>query len=144
MIPGDFRRRFGVCWLFFGYALAIHVLDEAGHDFLSVYNPRALAIRHAWNVPIPTFTFQGWIGSLSLALTLWLLLTPLAFRGNRTMRWIAIPIATLAGLANGLAHIVSSIYMGRLMPGVYSAPLLLLAGWALLTASPSKDDAVTR
>jgi hypothetical protein len=28
---------------------------------------------------------------------------------------------------NGLGHIGGSFYLGRLMPGVYSAPLLLLA-----------------
>jgi hypothetical protein len=38
MYLGDVNQRFGICWLFFGYTLALHLLDEAGHDFLSVYN----------------------------------------------------------------------------------------------------------
>src|SRR5262249_28092635 len=39
------------------------------------------------------------------------------------------PLAYVFGiimLANGLQHIVGSIYMERLMPGVYSSPLLLI------------------
>ncbi|MGB9073552.1 MAG: HXXEE domain-containing protein [Terriglobales bacterium] len=136
MILGDRNQQFGIAWLAFGYVLALHVLDEAGHDFLSVYNPNALAIRHALPfLRVPVFTFQEWIGSLSLALALWLALTPLAFRGLRWMRWLAIPVAILAGIGNALGHIGSSIYYGRLMPGVYSAPLILLAGiWLLRNA----------
>src|ERR1035441_6303967 len=87
---GDSNQRFGVCWLFFGYTLALHVLDEAAHDFLAVYNPNALAIRRALPLlPIPVFTFQTWIASLLCALTLWLALTPLASQGSKWMRRLA-------------------------------------------------------
>ena len=140
MYLGDRNQRFGIYWLAFGYTLALHVLDEAGHDFLSVYNPNAVAIRRAVPfLPIPVFTFQSWIGALALALTLLLALTPLAFRGLRWMRGLAIPIALLPGIGNGLAHILSSIYMKRLMPGVYSAPLLLLSGTMLLRTALEKN-----
>jgi len=30
-------------------------------------------------------------------------------------------------IGNALGHIGSSVYMGRLMPGVYSSPVLLVA-----------------
>lgn len=33
---GGSKQRFGIWWLAFGYTLALHVLHEAGHDFLSV------------------------------------------------------------------------------------------------------------
>ena len=143
---GDFNQRFGIYWLFFGYALALHVLDEASHDFLSVYNPNALAIRRAvpW-LPVPTFTFTEFIGSLALALTLLLALTPLAFRGLKWMRMLAIPISALAGVLNGLMHILSSIYLHRWMPGVYSAPLIILSGILLLRESlPQHYETVAR
>jgi hypothetical protein len=68
-----------------------------------------------------------------------LALTPLAFRGLKWARWLAIPVAALAGIGNGLAHIVSSIYLGRFMPGVYSAPLILLSGTLLLRSALGKD-----
>jgi len=133
---GDVNQRFGIYWLFFGYTLALHVLDEAGHDFLSVYNPNALAIRRAvpW-LPVPALTFTKFIGILALALTLLLALAPLAFRGLKWMRMLAIPISALAGVLNGLMHILSSIYLHRWMPGVYSAPLVILSGMLLLRES---------
>jgi hypothetical protein len=142
---GDANQRFGICWLFFGYTLALHVLDEAGHDFLAVYNPNAQAIRHALPfLPLPVFTFQSWIGALALALTLLLALTPLAFSGVKWLRGLAIPVALIPGILNGLAHILSSIYMKRLMPGVYSAPLLLLSGTLLLRSARAKQEATAR
>jgi len=142
---GDAKQRFGICWLFFGYTLALHVLDEAGHDFLSVYIPNALAIRRALPfLPIPIFNFQSWIGSLALALTFFLALTPLAFGGSIWLRRLAVPIAIVPGLMNGTAHILSSLYMKRMMPGVYSAPLLLLSGTLLLKSALQKNEVVGR
>jgi hypothetical protein len=136
MYLGDRNQRFGIYWLTFGYTLALHVLDEAGHDFLSVYNPNALAIRRFLPfLPVPVFTFRQWVGSLLCGLALWLVLAPLAFRGLKWLRWLAIPVAILAGIGNALGHILSSIYMRRFMPGVYSAPLILLSGIILLTSA---------
>lgn len=130
------RERFGICWLVFGYTLALHVLDEAGHDFLSVYNPNAQALRRLLPfLPMPVFTFREWIGGLLCALTIWLALAPLAFRENRWQRWLAIPVSILAGIANALGHILSSLYLRRFMPGVYSAPLILLSGIMLLRSA---------
>lgn len=139
---GDSKHHFGICWLIFGYTLALHVLDEAGHDFLSVYLPNAMAIRRAAPyLPIPLFTFQSWIGALALALTIFLALTPVAMSGQKWVRRLAVPIAIMGGILNGVAHIVSSIFLGRMMPGVYSAPLLLMSGTLLLRSALSKPEA---
>jgi hypothetical protein len=140
---GDRNQRFGIYWLTFGYTLALHVLDEAGHDFLSVYNPNALAMRRFLPfLPVPVFTFRQWIGSLLCGLTLWLALAPLAFRGLKWLRRLAIPVAILAGIGNALGHILSSIYMRRFMPGVYSAPLILLSGIVLLRSALGIESGV--
>ncbi len=136
--------RFGISWLAFGYTLSLHVLDEAAHDFLAVYNPNAMALRRALPIlPVPVFSFRSWVASLLCGLTVWLALAPLAFRGARWQRWLAVPVAVLAGIVNGLAHLISSIYLHRLMPGVYSAPLILLAGVVLLRSAiaPERDIA---
>jgi hypothetical protein len=139
---GDSNHRFGITWLFFGYTLALHVLDEAGHNFLAVYIPNALAIRRALPfLPIPIFNFQSWTGTLLFALAVWLALTPFAFRGLKWTRWVAVPVAVLAGIANGSAHVLSSIYMGRTMPGVYSGPLMILSGTLLLRNAMAKPSA---
>jgi hypothetical protein len=137
---GDRNQRFGIYWLAFGYTLALHVLDEASHDFLSVYNPSALAIRRFLPfLPVPVFTFRQWIGSLLCGLAIWLALAPLAFRGLKWQRRLAIPVAVLAGIGNALGHILSSIYLRRFMPGVYSAPLILLSGIVLLRSALGID-----
>ena len=129
-------RNFGYAWVAFAFAVAVHVTDEATHDFLSTYNPTVLWIRERLPyLPLPTFTFPIWLGGLIAGITLLLCLSPLAFRGNRRLRLIAVPLAVVVGVFNAFGHIGSSIYMHRWMPGVYSAPLLLIAAIWLLVAA---------
>ena len=113
-------------------SLAVHVTDEALTNFLSVYNPTAQAIRNRLPfLPLPIFTFEGWLGDLIFAVLVLLALSPFAFRG---VRWM-IPFAYFFGFAmfmNGMGHAVGSIYLRRWMPGVYSSPLLLAASLHLL------------
>ena len=56
----------------------------------------------------------------------------MAFRRPAWMRLIAVLFALIAGVANGCAHIIVSINYGRMMPGVYTPPLVLLAGILML------------
>ena len=133
MIRHD-TKSFGITWVALCIALAVHVTDEALTDFLSVYNPAVLAIRrHFPLLPFPTFTFEVWLTGLILAVVVLLSLSTFAFQGAR---WL-VPLTYLFGfmmLGNGVLHIGGSVYLGRLMPGVYSAPLLL-AGSLYLLAS---------
>lgn len=123
---------YGVAWVALCLALAVHVIDEALTDFLSFYNPTVLAIRERLSFfPLPTFTFRSWLAGLILAVILLLLLSPFAFR---KARWMT-PLSYFFGaimLGNGLLHIAGSFYLGRAMPGGYSAPLLLAASVYLL------------
>jgi hypothetical protein len=113
-------------------ALAVHVADEALTDFLSVYNPAARAIRQRFPLlPLPVFTFEVWLTGLILALVTLLGLSFFVFRGVRWMRPLAY-IFSVMMMANGLGHMAGSFYLGRLMPGVYSSPLLLAASGLLL------------
>jgi len=50
-------------------------------------------------------------------------------------------VAVLAGIGNALGHILSSIYLWRFMPGVYSAPLIPLSGIMLLRRALEKESA---
>jgi hypothetical protein len=128
-------RRFGYAWIFLAAALALYVTDEAMTDFLSVYNPTVRAIRERVPfLPIPTFTFGVWLTGLCVGILLLFCLSPLAFRSNRFPIWVAFPLSIMM-LGNGLLHISSSFYVGRLMPGVYSSPIILLASaWLLINA----------
>ena len=122
--------RFGRAWVAMAIVIALHVADEAATDFLGFYNPLVRALRARLPLlPLPTFTFGVWLAGLALGVALLLILSPLAFRGSRWIARVALPLAVLM-FANGLGHLGASIYLGRLAPGVTTAPLLLLAsGW---------------
>jgi hypothetical protein len=120
---------FGWAWVAATAALAIHVADEASHDFLAWYNPRALRVRRLLGgLPFPpTFTFVPWLLGLVAAIILLAALTPWAYAGSPWMRPLAWVLAAIH-VANGLNHVVGSILARRPVPGLWSAPLLLVAG----------------
>ena len=123
---------FGWGWIALTMALALHVTDEALTNFLAVYNPTVMAIRRRVPfLPLPTFTFGVWLSGLVLGIILLLALSPFAFRKARWMMFAAYALGFFM-MANALQHIAGSIYMGRLMPGVYSSPLLLVCSIYLL------------
>jgi len=128
----DATSLFGRAWLALAAALAIHVADEALTDFLAVYNPLVLRIRARFRwIPLPTFSFRVWIIGLAAGIALMFLLSPVAFRGARWIVVAAVPLAVMM-VGNGLGHIGGSLYMRRLMPGVYSSPILIAASWFVL------------
>lgn len=121
------HRDWALAWLALCAAFALHVIDEAANDFLSYYNPNALAIRarFPW-LPIPVFTFPVWITGLTIAVLALTALTPLVARGRH---WL-VPVAYLyAGvhIANAIWHVSLSVAGRWLAPGVYSSPVLLAA-----------------
>ncbi len=122
----------GVAWVSLCLAVALHVADEAHHDFLAVYNPAALRIREQLPfLPLPTFTFDVWITGLAIAVVLGLSLSPLVFRQASGMRLVVTVVASLM-LLNALGHAMGSIVTGSVMPGTYSSPILFAAAaWAL-------------
>ena len=123
------KATFGRAWLAATIAFGLHVADEASHDFLAWYNPRALRIRevlHGFRFP-PTFTFWPWVLSLGAGVLVLAALTPLAYRGAPWLRPIAYFLAGIH-VSNGLLHVVGSLVARRGVPGVWSAPLLLASG----------------
>jgi hypothetical protein len=137
-MPNETDRRFGFAWLTFGVAIAIHVLDEAMHDFLSFYNPNARAIRARFPfLPLPAFTFESWLTCLAIGIAIFFCLSPFAFRGMQWARYAAITISILVGILNASGHMLISVYYHRWMPGVYSSPLLLLAAIFLIVSARS-------
>jgi Protein of unknown function with HXXEE motif len=132
------RRRWGTAWMGLCLALALHVIDEAANDFLSVYNPLVLAARERFGFwPMPVFTFGVWFAGLWLGVAVLLALSPLVFKGMRFMRLLSRVFAGIM-VANGVGHIAASIAMRTFAPGVYSSPLLLVAGIQLWRAVPRR------
>ncbi|MCP4583652.1 MAG: HXXEE domain-containing protein [candidate division Zixibacteria bacterium] len=112
-------------WIMMVSALAVHVFDEAVTGFLSFYNPLVLDLKQNLGFfPMPTFTFPIWLGGLIAVIMLCFLLTPLVKIGGRFIRVFAIALSTIM-IANGLGHMLGSVYFGKLLPGFWSSPLLL-------------------
>ncbi|HEY1468383.1 MAG TPA: HXXEE domain-containing protein [Candidatus Acidoferrum sp.] len=135
------NRRFGIAWVLFALAVALHVTDEATHDFLTTYNASVHAIRARLPfLPVPTFTFAVWLAGLIAGILLLLVLSQFAFRGKRALRLIALPLGLIVGVFNAALHISSSLYFNRWMPGVYSSPFLLAAGFfSSVRRAPSRN-----
>lgn len=126
---------FGLAWTAFVLVVALHVWDEAAHDFLTLYNPNALALRRRYHVPVPVFTLRVWIGSLTTGITVLFLLSPFAFQGVHWLRVVALPLALIVGLFNAGMHIIGSLIYHQRVAGVLTSPLLLMAGSWLLWSS---------
>jgi len=135
-VRGALDWNFGLAWVAFTLAVAVHVADEALHDFPATYNPKAMAIRRRLHLPFPpVFTFRAWLGGVIGGVGLLLLLSPFALHGAQWIRIVAVPLGVLVGIGNGLLHFGASIYYRRWMAGVLSSPLLLAAGgWLLWSA----------
>jgi len=132
--PGR-RQMLGWAWLAHALALALHVADEAAHDFLSVYNPAARAIRARLGLPFPpVFSFRMWVGGLALAVLALLLCTPLAFSGSRKLAWLGVALGVIM-VGNGAGHIISFALAGRALPGLMSSPLLVVCALVLVFAA---------
>lgn len=130
MLPGS---RWALAWATLTAAFALHVLDEATHDFLAWYNPVALALRERLaGLPFPpVFTFAVWLTGLCVAVVLLAALTPLIRPGRR---WpvVAAYVYGIVHLANAMGHITVSLIGHWLAPGVLSSPVLLVAAVWLL------------
>lgn len=122
-------------WICLALALALHVTDEALTGFLPIYNGivHGIRTRHPW-IPLPTFTLPVWLGGLVLGVLLLLALTPLVSRGQAWIRIASLLLAVLM-VGNAFGHLGASLYWGRLAPGVYSSPILLMAAVALFVTA---------
>ena len=130
------RRRHWLAWMGMCGALAIHVADEALTGWLDWYNPTVRAIREQYRIVLlsillPTLTFEIFLSLLIFAVVSLTAVSWFVWKGRWAMRPISHVFAVVM-LTNGLFHIGHSIYMGELMPGVYTSPLLLLASIALI------------
>jgi hypothetical protein len=107
-------------------AISIHVLDEAVTGFFSFYNVVALNLRKSLGFSLlPNFSFQAWLGGLIAGIIICFSLTPLVNRGGRFIRTFTTLLGMLM-MANALGHMVGSALVGRLLPGFWSSPFLLL------------------
>lgn len=126
--------RLARAWLALTTSLALHVVDEATNDFLSFYNPMVLRMRERYDwFPMPTFTFWPWLIGLTLLVVFLYALTASVRRGGRWVKVAGYPFAFIM-LLNGIGHIWFAVSEGRMIPGVWTAPLLLAASLYMFIA----------
>jgi len=137
------QQGFGLSWLLLCFVFALHVWDEATHDFLRYYNATMLTLygHFSW-IPRMDFEFREWLIGLLVAIVVCFALTPFAFRNARWLRPLAYLFAGIHFL-NGMGHTVAEIFGGTVpsvrfpgvAPGFYTAPLLLVSSaylfWSL-------------
>jgi hypothetical protein len=134
-----FDNRNVTAWVLMISAVALHVIDEAAHDFLPFYNQLILDLRNQTGFfPAPTFSFGTWIGGLASAVIIGFSVTPIVRRGGKVIRVVTTALGILM-IANALGHIIGSIYFGRLIPGFWSSPILFPAA-AYVALRGFKDE----
>ena len=125
----------GIAWIVLCLALAIHVGDEAANDFLSFYNPAVAGLRERLPfLPLPLFESESWLKGLAAVLLVLLALSPFAISRSSWMRPLSILFSAFM-ILNSMGHMVGSLYVGQIVPGTYSAPVLLTAAVLLLIAA---------
>ena len=147
MAPNATLSRWALAWGGLTAAFALHVIDEATHDFLAWYNPSALRLQErlgGLTFP-PVFSFPVWLAGLTIAIVLLAMLTRFV---SPERRW-AVPAAyayAIVHVANTVGHMTISIAGRWLAPGVLSSPILLaMALWLLYeTAHAQKAMAGAR
>lgn len=98
-------RKWGITWISLALAIALHVADEALTGFLPFYNSMVRSLQESYS----------WIPLPTFSFTVW--------------------IIGVLMVANAIDHIGASLYWGKLVPGVYSSPILLVAALALLNTT---------
>lgn len=125
-------------WLALVGALALHVIDEAATGFLDFFNHLVASLRAqlGW-FPMPTFSFDTWLGGLIVLIMVLATLAPAVRRGapgTRFASWLLSGIMLL----NGVGHLAGSLYFARWLPGATTAPLLLAASILLIHATKTR------
>ena len=115
---------------------AIHLAEETLHGSFGFYADILSLVGSFFpSLDMPPFDRDVWFINLLGSLAVLIALTPLVRARNALMR----PASWLFGLflaANGAMHLWLGLATQALVPGIWSAPLVLLAGlWLLVVAT---------
>lgn len=117
-----------VAWLLLVSTVGLHVCDETMTDFLPFWNQFVIDLRERFGFFLaPTFSFGVWFGGLIGAIILGYCMTPIVARGGKIIRVITVILGVLM-VGNALGHLLGSVYFGKVLPGMWSSPFVLLAG----------------
>jgi hypothetical protein len=121
------KNKNAAAWVLMILAVTVHVFDETVTDFLPFYNDLVLNLRERLGFSLmPTFTLGAWLGGLITAIILCFSLTAIVNRGGSFIRALT-TVLGIVMVGNALGHMLGSVYFGRLLPGFWSSPFLLVA-----------------
>lgn len=127
IIHDIFKNKNAIAWLIMMFTIALHVFDEVKTDFLPFYNQLVLQLRQNTGFfPMPTFSFNVWLIGLIVMIVIGFAITPVFARGKKAMKIFTIVFGIIM-IFNACGHLIGSIYLGRLLPGFWSSPLLLVS-----------------
>ncbi len=141
---GLLKNKSVVAWVLMISAISIHVFDEAVTDFLPFYNGLALSLRGRLGLSLlPMFSYEAWLSGLIAGIIVCFSLTPLVNRGGGFIRVFTAVLGVLMAV-NALGHMLGSVYFGRLLPGFWSSPLLLLGAVLVVVRGLSRPSGAAR
>lgn len=107
-------------------ALLIHVADEAIGDLVSYYNLTIDEINSDLGTTVlPTLILEYWLAAMLIVIAILFSLTRWVSRVSSMARRLVLVVSALMVL-NGVGHVIGSIFLGHLLPGFWSSPLLIV------------------
>lgn len=122
-----FENKNAIAWALMVFAAGLHVFDEALTNFPGFYNSLVLELQKGLGFfPAPVISHRVWLGGLISVVIIGFVLTPLVNRGRGFFR-ILTTVLGANMIAKALVNILGSLFFGRLLPGFWSSPFLLVA-----------------
>jgi hypothetical protein len=133
--PAELAVQHRNAWIALTIAFGLHVADEMTGGSLDMYNRVATALhaRFEWLV-LPSLGFAPRMAILACGVLVLLALTPAVWRGARLLVLLSLPLGVLM-VMDGLYHIVLAVAHHGSVPGLRTAPLIVLAALWLLVAA---------
>lgn len=130
--------RWTMAWLAACVALAVHLADEVFYGSLGLYADFARVLGWIWpSLSMPPFHREVWLLNLTGAILVLFALTWLV-RQRRGVMVIASYLLAAFATANGVLHLLAAAALKSVIPGLWSAPLMIAAGLFLFLAIPHK------
>jgi hypothetical protein len=135
-----FRNKNVVAWAALLTSIAVHVVDEALTGFLPFFSQVVTSLRGRFGFfPLPILSYELWLGGLALAVAIGFAAIPIVDRGGRFIRIVTLALG-LVMTANACSHMIGSVYAGRLLPGFWSSPFVLLAAVFMVVRASRRSN----
>lgn len=123
-------------WLFTCFALAAHLADEVWHGSFGLYADAGRVLNLILpSLELPAFQRELWLVNIAGAILVLFALTWLVRRRSTIMVIASYALAAFVTI-NGAIHLLAAAALKSMIPGLWTAPLLLAGGFFLFVAIP--------